>query len=1200
MIARANEVWRTIDANEAAAAVAYRMSEVIAIYPITPSTPMAEVCDEWSAKRVPNLWGQVPEVVQMQSEGGVAGAIHGATMGGALATTFTASQGLLLMIPNLYKMAGELTPFVLHVTARSLATHALSIFGDHSDVMACRQTGVAMLASNNCQEAQDMAAIAHAATLITRLPFLHFFDGFRTSHEINKIQTVDDEVLRALLDPQALAGFHARGLTPDHPTVRGTAQNPDTYFQGREAVNPYYTRAGDVVEALMQRYGELTGRYYKPFEYEGHPEAERVVVMMGSGCETTATTALHLAAQGEKVGVLKVRLYRPFNTRRLLSALPASTRSIAVLDRTKEPGSIGEPLYLDIALALSKADSCPNATGPRNVTVVGGRYGLGSKEFSPGMAKAVFDLLKDGHPRDHFSIGIRDDVTGRSLDWDASFTLPAPGMSSALFFGLGSDGTVGANKNSIKIIGEETPLFAQGYFVYDSKKSGSLTVSHLRFGPEPIRAPYLVTQANFVGCHQPAFLRRHPAMMEAVAPGGTLLINAPGAASELWTFLPRNVRDTIRAKKLKVYHIDASAVARELGLGAHINVIMQAAFFAISDLFPRDEAIGYILASIKKTYGKKGDAVVAKNCAAVTESLKALHEVTVPAPGGAEAELPAPPVNGYPCDDFINKVTLPLIQGRGDELPVSAFPVDGVYPTGTSKYEKRAIADSVPIWNPEACTQCNQCALVCPHAAIRPLFVPASALEGAPAGFRSTTWKGPGAQAGERYVLQVSPADCTGCRLCVAACPSGGVEDPVRRALNMSTVDDSLMAAESANWDFFLGLPQPPRNRLGVTPRQLPFRKPLFEFSGACSGCGQTPYIRTLTQLFGDRLLVANATGCSSIYGGNLPTTPYTTDSDGRGPAWGNSLFEDNAEFGFGLMLAAERRRSTALDCLQRLAATLPGALVRDLSEARQESDADFDAQRRRVAALRELLPGIDAPEARQLEQHADYLVKKSTWVLGGDGWAYDIGFGGLDHVLASGRNINILVLDTEVYSNTGGQSSKSTPTGAVAKFAAAGKSLGKKDLAMIAMSYGHVYVAQVALGANDRQTIEALREAESYDGPSLVIAYGPCQAHGIDLSNSLQRQKLAIESGYWTLFRHDPRRAAMGQPAMLLDSMEPTRPVSDFMAGEGRFKVLHAANPERAEALAELAQSRSRQRYANYLRLSKAEEEEADEGWGA
>jgi pyruvate-ferredoxin/flavodoxin oxidoreductase len=1201
MTAPHGETWKTTDANEAVAAVAYRMSEIIAIYPITPSTPMAEYCDEWSSKSKPNLWGMTPEVVQMQSEGGVAGAVHGVAMGGALTTTFTASQGLLLMIPDMYKLAGELTPIVFHIAARAVATHALSIFGDHSDVMACRQTGFAMLCANNVQEAQDMAAISHAATILSRVPFMNFFDGFRTSHEINKIRTLDDDTLRALIDLSSIQEFYQRGLTPDHPTLRGTAQNPDTYFQGREAVNPYYPRCVTIVESLMKKFGSLTGREYKPFEYVGHSQAERVVVCMGSAAETLETVVEYLVGKGEKVGLLKVHLYRPFATKRFLEALPLTVRKIAVLDRTKEPGSSGEPLYMDIALALSKATNCDRASGPEGVQVIGGRYGLGSKEFSPGMAKAVLDSLKENELKDHFTIGIHDDVMGRSLDWDESFRVPMPGVHGALFFGLGSDGTVGANKNSIKIIGEQTPMFAQGYFVYDSKKSGSLTVSHLRFGPEKIRAPYLIAKADFVGCHQPAFLTRYPAMFQSAAPGAAVLVNYPCKAEDLWKHLPDYARKAVREKKLRLYHVDGNSVARQCGLGAHVNIVMQSAFFAISGILPKKEAIEQIKYSIRKTYGKKGEAVVKKNCDAIDASLAALSEVAVP----VNDDSPAPPILASlppTGNDFIDRVTMPLIEGRGEDLPVSAFPVDGSWPTGTSKYEKRSIATAIPVWNPDVCTQCNQCASICPHAVIRPLFVAAEALTNAPEGFKSVSFKGPGAQPGERFIIQVSPADCTGCRLCVSACPKGeNVPEGQPRALSMTPVNDTLMAAESRNWNFFNTLPQPPVSRLAPTPRQLPFRKPLFEFSGACSGCGQTPYTRTLTQLFGDRLLLANATGCSSIYSGNLPTTPYTTDDFGRGPAWANSLFEDNAEFGFGLMLASQRRTATARAVLEKLRDKFPQDLVKDILESKQDSDVEIAAQRDRICTLRNLVSNMEGQDAWQLGIHMDYLVKKSVWVLGGDGWAYDIGFGGLDHVLASGRNIKIMVLDTEVYSNTGGQSSKATPTGAVAKFASSGKSTGKKDLGLIAMSYGNIYVAQIAIGANMAQAITAMREAESYDGPALIVAYGPCQAHGIDLSDSIKRQKLAIKTGYWMLYRFDPRRAEAGESAMVLDSPEPTSTVGEFMAGENRFNVLKTMNPERAEYLEKLAQKRALAKYAIYERMTHSADktEPSGENWG-
>ncbi len=1171
--------WRTMDANEAVASVAYKMSELIAIYPITPSSPMAEHCDAWAANEKQNLFGGVPEIVEMQSEAGVAGAVHGSAMGGVLTTTFTASQGLLLMIPDLYKIAGELTPFVVHVAARALATHALSIFGDHSDVMACRGCGLAMLASANVQEAQDMAAIAHAATLRTRVPFMHFFDGFRTSHEINKIKTIPDSVQRALLDIRSLEEFRARGLTPDHPSLRGTAQNPDSFFQGREAANPYYGRCVDVVELLFESFAELTGRRYRPFEYEGAPDAENVIVIMGSGAETAAQTALHMKGKGAKTGVLKVRMYRPFDKRRFLEALPATTKRIAVLDRTKEPGSAGEPLYMDVVMALSGVPE-------RGIRAVGGRYGLGSKEFDPAMVLAVFEALAAGKLPEGFTVGIRDDVTGLSIDWNRALVMPLKGVQSALFHGLGSDGTVGANKNTIKIIGEETPLFAQGYFVYDSKKSGGLTVSHLRFGPDPIRAPYLVREANFIGIHQPAFLASQPEIFDSAADGATILVNFAGGERALWSSLPDKARRTIRERKCSLYRIDATSVARENGMGRHINVVMQAAFFAISGILPADEALERIKAAIRKSYSSKGEEVVQKNCAAAEAGAKAAQLVRIPESdeGYVLAEEPKRKLTG---NAFIDKVTIPLIEGRGDELPVSAFPVDGAWPTGTSRYEKRGIADFIPEWNPDACTQCNQCAQVCPHAAIRATFVPEAALAGAPESFRSVQYKGPGAQSGERFIIQVSPLDCTGCRLCVAACPRGDMPEGKPSALKMLPLEPGRKEAEGAGWDFFEKLPQPPKERLAAQPRTLPMRKPLFEFSGACSGCGQTPYVRTLTQLFGDRLLMANATGCSSIYGGNLPTTPYTTDEEGRGPAWANSLFEDNAEFGYGLMLSTLRRRDHALRCLNRISDALPEDLVRELSEARQISDDEIYAARRAVERLRKLLPSLpEGPEVRTLMFDADYLVKKSVWVMGGDGWAYDIGFGGLDHVLASGRNIKVLVLDTEVYSNTGGQQSKSTPIGATARFATAGKGAGKKDLSGIAMQYPHVYVAQVCIGANQRQAIEALKEAESYEGPSLVIAYAPCQEHGVDLSESLDRQRLAVKTGYWNLFRRDPRREGTGEPVFKLDSAKPSLPVMEFMRGENRFRKIMQEEGARAARIMELAQEMVDQRYARLQAL--------------
>ena len=1172
--------WHTMDANEAVASVAYSMSELVAIYPITPSSPMAESCDTWSSQGRRNLFGMVPEVIQMQSEGGVAGAVHGAAMGGTLVTTFTASQGLLLMIPDLYRIAGELTPFVLHVAARALATSTLSIFAEHSDVMACRQTGVAMLVSANVQEAQDMAAVAHSATLSSRGPFLHFFDGFRTSHEINKVRTIPEADLRGLINPRDLAEFRARGLSPDHPTARGTASNPDAFFQTREAGNAYYGRCVDVVEQTFEKLGKTTGRHYKAFEYTGHPEAEAVIVAMGSGAETVASTVEYLAKGGSRVGLVKVRLYRPFDARRFAEALPASVRRIAVLDRTKEPGSGGEPLYLDVLSALARHPE-------RHIRVVGGRYGLGSKEFEPCMVKAVFEMLAS-EPRESFSVGIQDDVTGLSIPYDSHFHLPLPGVTRALFYGLGSDGTVGANKNTIKIIGEDTPLFAQGYFVYDSKKSGGLTVSHLRFGPEEIRAPYLIRSAEFIAVHQPIFLRQKPGIFDPAVSGATLLVNFHGSDEELWAHLSPEDRHTIRTKNCTLYRIDASAVARANGMGRHINGVMQAAFFAVSGVLPQEEALKHIQDAIRKTYGSKGEEVVAKNCAAALAAAAALVKVSVPPAGAEPAPLPSLDLSESDPDDFARRVTLPLIKGRGDELPVSAFPVDGIWPTGTSRHEKRAIADYIPEWNSAACTECNQCLLICPHAAIRATFVPEAALAAAPEGLQSLPWKGPGAQPGEKYILQVSPADCTGCRLCVAACPRGDVPEGKPRALAMEKLDDARMVREGERWKFFAALPEPPKERLEPTPRTLPMRKPLFEFSGACSGCGQTPYVRSLTQLFGDRLVLANATGCSSIYGGNLPTTPYTKNAEGRGPAWANSLFEDNAEFGYGLMVSTLRRRDAARAALEQLADLLPAPLVKAIRDTDQSSDAGISAVRVAVAELKSVLAKRDDALSAELLQNADYLARKTVWTMGGDGWAYDIGYGGLDHVLASGRNVNILVLDTEVYSNTGGQQSKSTPIGASARFASSGKAIAKKDLTGIAMQYGYVYVAQVCIGANPRQAIEALREAESYDGPSLVVAYAPCQEHGVELSLSIERQKTAIKTGYWNLFRFDPRRIGTAEAALKLDSAKPSMPVIEFMRGENRFRKIMESDSSRAATILAHAQDYADRRYAKLFALSQ------------
>ncbi len=1163
----------TMDGNEAAASVAHRLSEVIAIYPITPSSPMGEFSDEWSAAGKENVWGTVPTVAEMQSEGGAAGAVHGALQAGSLTTTFTASQGLLLMIPNMYKIAGELTSFAMHVTARTVATHALSIFGDHSDVMACRQTGFAMLASNSVQEAHDLAAVAHAATLHTRVPFLHFFDGFRTSHEVAKIEVLSDDDLRTLV-PDALVKAHRdRALTPDRPVLRGTAQNPDAFFQAREAVNGFYDAAPTVVQRVMDAYAALTGRAYRLFDYVGHPQAERVVVMMGSGAEAAHETVEWLVAKGEKVGLLKVRLFRPFSVAHFLGALPRSVKSIAVLDRTKEPGAVGEPLYQDVVTAL-REDA---AWAKKDLAVVGGRYGLSSKEFTPAMVKAVYDELQKPEPKRHFTVGINDDVTHLSLRWDPAFSLEPDDVVRALFFGLGADGTVGANKNSIKIIGEDTPNYAQGYFFYDSKKSGTLTTSHLRFGPRPIRSSYLVTQASFVACHQFVFLDKYE-MLEQAAPGATFLLNAPYPADQVWDRLPREVQQQIVDKQLRLFVIDAYAVAKENGMGVRINTIMQTCFFAISGVLPRDQAIAHIKKAIEKTYGRKGPDVVRKNFEAVDATLAHLHEVKVPA---KITGAPRSPVVADSAPDFVKRVTALMLANKGDLLPVSAFPVDGTWPTATTRYEKRAIALEIPVWETGPCIQCNKCALICPHAAIRTKFYPAEAAAKAPATFKSMDFKSPEVK-GAKYTVQVAPEDCTGCGLCVDICPGVSKKDPEKRALVMAPVEP-LRRPEAANFEFFLGLPVPDRTRVKLDVKGSQFLEPLFEFSGACSGCGETPYVKLLTQLFGDRMLVANATGCTSIFGGNLPTTPYCTNADGRGPAWSNSLFEDNAEFGYGMRLAVDQQEQFAKELLRKLAAPVGEALVRELLEADQTTEAGVAAQRERVSALKAKLAAVGSPEAKRLLDLADQLVKKSVWILGGDGWAYDIGYGGLDHVLASGRNVNILVLDTEVYSNTGGQASKSTPLGASAKFATAGKSTAKKDLAMLAMSYGNVYVAKVAIGAKDAQTVNAIREAESYPGVSLVIAYAHCLQQGIGAEIGLSQQGLAVDSGHWPLFRFDPRRAEAGESPLKLDSPAPKVDLKTYVENETRYRQVKAMNTERYEKLIAEAQKQVRERYALY-----------------
>jgi pyruvate-ferredoxin/flavodoxin oxidoreductase len=1172
-----------VDGNEAAASVAHRLSEVIAIYPITPSSTMGELADAWSTRGRKNVWGTVPRVVEMQSEGGAAGAVHGALQAGALATTFTASQGLLLMIPNMYKIAGELTPFCMHVAARTLATHALSIFGDHSDVMACRQTGFAILASASVQEAQDMAAIAHAATLRTRLPFLHFFDGFRTSHEVATIESVPDEHLRALADERGIEDHRRRALSPDRPVLRGTAQNPDTFFQAREASNGFYMDCPMVVQETMDHFAALTGRSYSLFEYVGDPLAERVVVAMGSGAVTAAETVAALNARGEKVGVLKVRLFRPFAVTEFLAALPRSVRAVAVLDRTKEPGAPGEPLFLDVVAALHDGRQrrlTPAGWEPR---VVGGRYGLSSKEFNPAMVKAIFDELAAERPRPRFTVGIKDDVTSLSLPVPEEFEIEPPDLTRAVFYGLGADGTVGANKNSVKILGEDAGLQAQGYFVYDSKKSGAVTVSHLRFGPREIRAPYLIRKANFVAVHQFEFVERMD-VLECAAPGAALLLNAPGQPAGVWDRLPREVQQGIVARGLHVYAIDAYRVAREAGLGGRINTIMQACFFGISNVLPREEALARIKRAIEKSYAKAGSEVVARNLAAVDAALGHLHRVEVPPQ--ATSTRARPPIVARESPDFVQRVTAVMMAGKGDLLPVSAFPPDGTWPVGTAKWEKRNIAAEIPVWDEKVCIQCNQCVFVCPHSAIRAKLYDPALLAGAPATFKSDDFKSAD-RKGLKYTIQVAPEDCTGCTLCAVVCPAKDRTNPRHKALDMA-VQRPLREAERENWEFFLSLPDPDRatgKRLDLKESQ--FQPPLFEFSGACAGCGETPYVKLLTQLFGDRALIANATGCSSIYGGNLPTTPYTTDRNGRGPAWSNSLFEDNAEFGLGMRLAVDTQRDQARLLLSGLASRLDPALAAGLLHAEQSDDAGIAAQRARVAELRAALAAIAAPEARRLELLADALVRKSVWLVGGDGWAYDIGFGGLDHVMASGQDVNILVLDTEVYSNTGGQQSKATPLGAVAKFAEAGKETPKKDLGLLAMSYGNVYVARIAFGAKMSQTVQAFQEAEAYPGPSLIIAYSHCIAHGYDMAHGVDQQKLAADSGVWPLYRFDPRKVSLGAPPLQLDSGAPKADLLTYLRNENRFRMVEKQDPERFRRLARAAKEASRRRLSVYQQLA-------------
>ncbi len=1184
-MAKTTAAMATMEGNTAVAHVAYRMNEVCAIYPITPSSPMAELADEWSSAGVPNIWGNVPVIQEMQSEGGAAGALHGALQAGALTTTFTASQGLMLMIPNMFKIAGELTPTVFHVAARALATHGLSIFGDHSDVMATRQTGFAMLASNSVQESHDMTLIAQTATLKSRVPFMHFFDGFRTSHEVNTLNVLSDEQIRSMIDDDLIRAHRARSLSPENPVVRGTAQNPDVFFQSREAANSFFAETPAIVEAAMDQFADLTGRRYKLFDYFGAPDAERVVIAMGSGVDVMRETVADLTARGEKIGGIAVRLYRPFSIRHLLAALPQSCKAIAVLDRTKEPGAAGEPLYLDVVAAL--ADAVARGERKKLPRMIGGRYGLSSKDFDPAQVKAVFDELKKADPKHGFTVGIVDDVTHTSLEVDADYAIEPDEVVRAVFFGLGADGTVGANKNSVKIIAEDAGRFAQGYFVYDSHKSGAQTISHLRFGPNPIRSPYLIHSANFVACHQFHFVIKND-VLDLAAPGAIFLLNSPYGPDEVWDRLPRTVQKQIIDKQLKFYVIDASSTARELGLGSRTNTILQTCFFALSGILPRDEAIDKIKKSIEKTYGRKGRQVVEKNFAAVNGALDRMHEVKTPKKVTSSFERP--PTVPDIAPDFVRNVTAPMMAGKGDDIPVSAVPVDGTFPTGTAVWEKRNISEQVPVWREDLCIQCGQCGFVCPHSVIRAKYYDESSLENAPETFKSAPINARG-YPDARFSLQFYIEDCTGCGLCVEACPAQSPVEPGVRAVNL-TDKTGLVEKEREHIAFFETLPVNDRARVDfANVRGVQFLEPLFEFPGACTGCGETPYVKLLSQLFGDRLMVANATGCSSIYSGNLPVTPWTKNSEGRGPTWSNSLFEDNAEFGFGFRLAADKHVDLAQSLLTQLAGEVGEELVADILSAPQIRESEIRAQRERVGLLKTRLLALkDNAKVQDLLSVVDHLVRRSIWIVGGDGWAYDIGYGGLDHVLASGRNVNVLVMDTEVYSNTGGQASKATPLGAIAKFAAAGKRTPRKDLALQAIAYGNVYVAQVAMGANPQQTLQAFREAEAYEGPSLILAYSHCIAHGFDLRQGLDQQSKAAASGYWPLLRYDPALKDVGVPPFQLDSPRPTIPFKDYAYNELRYSALAAHRPEEAAALLEEAQELILDKYRTYEEFAEME----------
>ncbi|MEW8100156.1 MAG: pyruvate:ferredoxin (flavodoxin) oxidoreductase [Candidatus Thiodiazotropha endolucinida] len=1184
----------TIDGNEAAAYIAHLTNEIIAIYPITPASPMGEWSDEWSARGIKNIWGSVPDVIEMQSEAGAAGTVHGALQAGSLSTSFTASQGLLLMIPNMYKIAGELTPTVLHVSARSLAVQALSIFGDHSDVMACRATGYAMLCSASVQEVADFALIAQAATLESRVPYLHFFDGFRTSHEVNKIHPPNEESIRAMLDEEWITAHRQRALSPDHPVIRGTSQNPDVYFQGRETVNPFYADASSILQSTMDRFARLTGRQYSLFEYLGVEQPERLIMLMGSGIGAAQEAVEHLAAEGELVGMVKVRLFRPFDAARLLATVPTSVQKIAVLDRTKEPGADGEPLYKDVLGAFAQAyNDGRRSQLPR---IVGGRYGLSSKEFTPAMVKGIFEELALDRPRNPFTVGIIDDLSKTSLPWDSRFRPAASqGVTACLFYGLGADGTVSANKNSIKIIGEQTENHAQGYFQYDSKKSGAVTVSHLRFGPDPINSTYLIgeDEASFVACHQPTFPDRYE-ILDKAKPGGVFLLNTSAEPDEVWQTLPGKMQRQIIDKALSFYVIDAYAIADKTGMGRRINTIMQTCFFAISDLLDQDRAIELIKQAVKKSYGRKGARLLQRNYDAIDAALAGLHPVQVPqAVTRDETPKAVVPADAPP---FVQQVTSLIIAGLGDAVPVSLMPSDGTWPVGTTAYEKRNIALQLPKWEMDLCTHCGKCPLVCPHAAIRSKVFPEALTENAPDGFLHTQVKGgKDFEPGSHISYQVAPDDCTGCGLCVEICPIRDKKDPHRKALNMVD-DESYHRQERANWDFFLTLPEYDRSRLKQTTlKGSMIMQPLFEFSGACVGCGETPYIKLATQLFGDRMLIANATGCSSIYGGNLPTTPYTTNPEGRGPSWSNSLFEDNAEFGLGMRIAIDKQRDQAITLIHEMQEQLGAELCDALLGSEQQNEAEIFEQRQRIDMLKEKLADLDTPEAKRLLAVADRLARKSVWLVGGDGWAYDIGYGGVDHVLASGRNVNILLLDTETYSNTGGQTSKATPLGAVAKFSASGKPTNKKDIALMAMSYGNVYVGQVAFGAKDVHTLRIFLEAESYEGPSLIICYSPCIAHGVDLSNNIRQQELAVDSGHWPLFRYDPRRTEKGENPLKMDSKEPSIPYRDFASTETRFSVLERTHPDLSERFMRQAQQHIKTRYQLYEQLAKLAVGETD-----